>query len=71
MNIQKLFIKKLERKDFFISAGVSLAGLFLIRMFPFNMLLKGKYKSKEKPFKAIVRINPLAISRNKLGDNNG
>ncbi len=71
MNIQKLFVKKLERKDFFISAGVGLVGLFVMRMFPFNLLLNRKHKSKEKPLRATVRINPLAISRNKLGDNNG
>ncbi|MHB8852442.1 MAG: hypothetical protein ACYC6P_03675 [Ignavibacteriaceae bacterium] len=71
MNIQKLFDKKFERKDFFISIGAGLAGLFLLRIFPLNLLFKSKYNFKENSQKIKVRINPLSVSRNKLGDNNG
>ncbi|MHB8579725.1 MAG: hypothetical protein ACYDA4_07670 [Ignavibacteriaceae bacterium] len=71
MNIQKLFDKKLERGKFFISLGAGLAGLFLFRLFPLKLLFKSKYNFKEKSQKIKVRINPLAVSRNKLGDNNG
>ncbi|MHB1686169.1 MAG: hypothetical protein ACYCVH_02170 [Ignavibacteriaceae bacterium] len=71
MNIQNLFDKKSGRKKFFISLGAGLAGLLLLRAFPLNLFAKSKSNFKENSQKIKVRINPLAVSRNKLGDNNG
>jgi len=71
MNIQNLFDKKLERKKFFISVGAGLAGFVLLKTFPFNLFAKNKIKFRESNRKIKVRINPLAVSRNKIGENNG
>jgi hypothetical protein len=58
---------KLDRKKFFLSAAAGLAGLALLKKFPFNFLTKG---NKSADSKINVKINPLAVSRsNEKGKN--
>ncbi len=71
MNIQNLLDKKLGRKKFFVSAGAAFGGLLLLKNFPFNLFVKNKLKFKDSSQKIKVRINPLAVSRKKIGENNG
>ncbi len=69
MELENLFSKKLKRKSFFTSLGAGLAGYVAMRSFPFR-LLYGRSNEDKSENKIKVKINPLAISRNKTGGNN-
>jgi len=64
--------KKIERKRFFYSIGLGAIGFFAAKNFLFNMLTSKKVKiNKTNVVKnSRVKINPLAVSRNKTGVNN-
>lgn len=66
MEGRNLFHKKIERKKFFYSLGAGFAGYFVLRSFPFKLFSK-REKSFNNSEKIKVKINPLAVSRNKLG----
>jgi hypothetical protein len=53
----------MNRKKFFASLGKGSVGLFLMSTFPFNLFGKNKQTESVK-----VEINPLAVSRKKIGD---
>lgn len=71
MNIQRLLVKKVERKKFFFTIGAGLTSMFLLKSFPVNFLIKQKVTENHNADKVKVRINPLSVSRNKLGEKNG
>jgi hypothetical protein len=57
---------KIDRKKFFLTAGVSFLGISLLNKFPFKLFGKN---SKFENGKIQVKINPSAVSRNKKDDN--
>jgi len=65
--------KKMERKKFFSSIALGFLGIFAAKNILFNMFSSRKYKIKKTNIKknSRVKINPLAVSRNKTGANNG
>ncbi len=71
MELQNIFQKKVERKKFFVSLGAGFMGYFVLRSFPFNLFGKKSLSKNDKTGKVRVKINPLAVSRNKIGGNNG
>lgn len=71
MNIQRLLIKKVERKKFFYSMGAVFSSILLLKSFPFNFLIRNKLTKTHNTDRVRVRINPLSVSRKKLGDKNG
>lgn len=70
MEIQKIINKKIHRKKFFISLGTGFAGFMLLKSFPFSFFNKKPSTLKENN-EIKVKINPLAVRRNKIGGNNG
>lgn len=56
---------KMDRKKFFLSATLAAAGIALFKYIPFTST-KRKIESK----KVEVKINPLAVSRKKVGEKN-
>jgi hypothetical protein len=56
---------KISRKSFFIKGALAGTGLFILKSFPFRF-----FKSENKKAKMIVKINPLAVSRKKIGGTN-
>ncbi|PJA98504.1 MAG: hypothetical protein CO128_06970 [Ignavibacteriales bacterium CG_4_9_14_3_um_filter_30_11] len=66
-------IKKIERKKFFYSLGLGVIGFLTTKSILFNMFSSKKTKiNKTNVVKnSRVKINPLAVSRNKTGVNNG
>jgi hypothetical protein len=64
-DINKKEIKKTERKKFFTSFGIGLAGLMLFSYSPVKLLLK-----KDKPTKLKVSVNPLSVKREITGAKN-
>ncbi|MBK7378187.1 MAG: hypothetical protein IPJ03_04160 [Ignavibacteriales bacterium] len=56
---------KISRKSFFIKSALAGTGLFIIKLFPFRI-----FRSEKKEGKVIVKINPLAVSRKKIGGTN-
>lgn len=71
MNIQKLLVKKVERKKFFYTIGAGFTSMLLLKSFPVNFFIKDKLVQTHNGDKVKVRINPLSVSRNKLGEKNG
>ena len=64
--------KKIERKKFFNTLGLGLIGAFAAKNIVFSMLSKKiKVKKPNVVQNSRVKINPLAVSRNKTGANNG
>ena len=57
----------MNRKKFFTSISLGAIGLALFNTFPFNLVLK---KIEKKNIKVNIKINPLAVSRKKIGDKN-
>ncbi len=70
MEIQKIINKKIQRKKFFISLGTGFAGFMLLKSFPFSFFNKNSNSLKENR-EINIKINPLAVRRNKIGGNNG
>lgn len=58
----------MNRKKFFTSISLSAVGLALFNTFPINIISKSLDKKNEK---VKVKINPLAVSRKKIGEKNG
>ncbi len=56
--------KNIDRRKFFMSAGLSAVGLSLISKSPFKFFT-GSQKSKLKEEKIKLKINPTAVMRNK------
>ncbi|HSP86618.1 MAG TPA: hypothetical protein VLN45_00675 [Ignavibacteriaceae bacterium] len=54
-------VNTLERKKFFVNLVKSFMGLFLVSSFPFKIF--GMNNSSQK--KIEIKINPLAVSRDK------
>ncbi len=71
MELQNLLQKKVERKKFFYSLGAGFAGYFVLKSFPFKLFNSSKGKTLKNTDQVKVKINPLAVSRNKIGGNNG
>ena len=72
MELQNIFQKKIQRKNFFISLSIGIASFFIMKSLPFRFLGKKVTKNNSLPENKIkIRINPSAISRTKLGENNG
>ncbi len=71
MDIQKIFDKRLKRKNFFYSLGTGIAGYAVMKTFPFNFIGKRFFNDRKEQQKVLVKINPLAVSRQKIGGNNG
>jgi len=71
MEIQKIFDKKLKRKNFFYSIGAGIAGYTIMKSFPLNFLSKRFSNNNKENKKIKIRINPLAVSRQKTGKTNG
>jgi hypothetical protein len=63
MELEKVFQKKFERKKFFTSAGIGLAGYFVMKSFPFKFIKSSKLLNKDDQQKVKVHINSLAVSR--------
>ncbi len=64
--------KKMERKKFFYSLGLGFMGAFAAKNIVLSMFTKReKIKSKKVVKNSRVKINPLAVSRNKTGADNG
>ena len=55
----------MNRKKFFSSFGIGLTGLMLFKALPFKF-----FKKKGSDKKIYVKINPLAIRRQKIGGKN-
>lgn len=58
-------VNKMDRKKFFLSASLAAAGIALFKYIPFTSAKKN-FDSK----KVGVKINPLAVSRKKVGEKN-
>jgi hypothetical protein len=70
MELKNIFEKKLERKKFFTSIGAGFLGYMVLSKFPFSLFGKKSIAAKDNNSKIKIKINPLAVSRNKIGDNN-
>lgn len=57
----------MNRKKFFTSISLGAIGFTMLNTFPFNLIAKKSIKDKRK---VQVKINPLAVSRKKIGDKN-
>ena len=69
--LQKIKIdKKMERKKFFETSAKGMFIFMLMNSFPYK-LFAGKNKNSADSKKIKVKINPLAVRRNKTGTNNG
>ena len=60
----------MKRKKFFISAGTGFFGLMMLKTFPFNLFNSHLKKGNDPSIKEKVQINPLAVSRKKIGEKN-
>ena len=72
MELQNIFNKKFKRNNFFYFLGAGVSSYILMKSLPFKLF--GKTLNKNKSLienKIKIRINPSAISRTKLGENNG
>ena len=64
--------KKIERKKFFITAVAGFVTYTILRSFLFNLFAKKRENPKiEKCKKDMIKENPLAVSRENTGVNNG
>jgi len=70
MELEKVFLKKFKRKNFFTSLGIGLASYFVMKTIPFKLFGSNKLFKKAEQQKVKVHINSLAISRKKIGGNN-
>jgi hypothetical protein len=57
--------KKIKRNKFFFTFGTSIAGFFLLKSLPFNLV---SFKSESGKSTISVKLNPHAISRQKAGN---
>lgn len=57
----------MNRKKFFTSISLGAVGLAIFNSFPMNIISK---RSKKTSNKINVKINPLAVSRKKVGVKN-
>jgi hypothetical protein len=67
MELKNMSDKKIKRNKFFVTAGTSVAGFFLLKAFPFSMFSKKGDSNKRG---VSVKLNPHAVSRNKSGNGN-
>ncbi|MCX8104280.1 MAG: hypothetical protein N3D80_00225 [Ignavibacterium album] len=56
---------KMNRKKFFLSATLAAAGMALFKYIPFTSARKNFLSKKVE-----VKVNPLAVSRKKVGEKN-
>lgn len=72
MELQKIFQKKLGRKKFVYSIGTAIAGYYIFKAFPFYLFNNKKNDNHAKNTQKVkIKINPLAVRRNKIGGYNG
>ena len=74
MNEKIIVKKKIQRKKFFASLGVSVLGVTMLSSFPFN-IFNSSYSAKnnidnQTTGKIKVHLNPLAVNRKKIGEKN-
>jgi hypothetical protein len=67
MELRNMLNKKIKRNKFFITAGSSVAGFFLLKTFPLSLFSKKVESNKNE---ISVKLNPHAVSRQKTGDGN-
>ena len=67
MELKNMLDKKIKRNKFFVTAGTSVAGFFLLKTFTFSMFSKKGDSNKRG---VSVKLNPHAVSRNKSGNGN-
>ncbi|MDR3669059.1 MAG: hypothetical protein P4L35_19690 [Ignavibacteriaceae bacterium] len=60
-----MFDNKIKRNKFLVSIGTGIAGFFLLRVLPFNIF---PHKINSVKRTVIVRLDPHAVSRNKIGN---
>jgi len=65
--IRNMLDKKIKRNKFFITAGTTIAGFFLLKIFPFSLFSKKDVINNKE---VSVKLNPHAISRQKQGNVN-
>ena len=72
MDLKKINIdKKTNRIDFFKTIGLGVAGFIAVKAMPFKMFSRKKdSKNIENTGNSRVKINPLAVSRKKIGGRN-
>ncbi len=68
MEIEKNKIKAINRKNFFTKIAAGLFGFVLLKSIPFSGYFT---KNKTTQIRPVVKLNPLAVSRNKTGIKNG
>jgi hypothetical protein len=59
----------MNRKKFFALASTSILGIAILKANPLNLFTSKK--DSEKDISVKVKINPLAVSREKTGNKNG
>lgn len=72
MSLNNSTHNKIERKKFFISIATLAAGFALLKGMPFNFINKKIFKQesvKAQMKNNLVRINPFAVTRNKIEKN--
>lgn len=71
MNFDSLKDKKMKRKNFFLAIGIGAASMVVLKSMPFKLFSKKSTDNKIENSKiSRVKVNPLAVSRKKIGDNN-
>lgn len=68
MEIENKEIKAIKRKNFFTKIAAGLFGFVILKSIPFSGYFT---KNKTTQVKPVVKLNPLAVSRNKTGIKNG
>jgi hypothetical protein len=74
METNKILQKKIRRKNFVYWLGTGLAGFLLLRPFTLKLFKNQSHKtetSNKGKEKIKLKINPLAVSRNKSGGIHG
>jgi hypothetical protein len=71
MKFDSLKDKKMKRKNFFVTIGIGAASLVALKSMPFKLFSKKSTDNKIENSKiSRIKVNPLAVSRKKIGDNN-
>ena len=72
MELQNIFNKKLKRNNFFYFLVAGIGSYIIMKSLPFRFFGKNLDKNKSiSENKIKIRINPSAVSRKKIGENNG
>ncbi len=71
MELLNISQEKWGRKKFFYSIGTLIGGYLIFKTFPFKLFNNKNDKYFKNTQQVKIKINPLAVRRNKIGDNNG